>query len=70
MLKYIRFHDGKKLEQDKLLELMDAIQDALSTNASKTNPTSRSVDPSRHHEPQVVQPMPAATESEKQNVAP
>jgi hypothetical protein len=57
MLKYVRFRDGKKLEQDKLLELMDAIQDALPTSALKTNPSSRPASP-------------AATKLEKQNVPP
>jgi hypothetical protein len=64
MLKYVRFRGEKKLEQDKLLELMDAIQDALSTNAPKTNPNSRPSGPSAHYEPTSV-PM---TKLEKQNI--
>jgi hypothetical protein len=54
MLKYVRFRDGKKLEQDKLLELMDAIQNALSTN-----PNSRQSASSAHQEPHLVQTMPS-----------
>ncbi len=54
MLKYVRFRDGKKLEQDKLLELMDAIQDALPKNVPQTNPSLRPSIPSAHYEPTSV----------------
>ncbi len=60
MLKYVRFRDGKKMEQDKLIELMDAIQEALPTSASKANRSSHSAAPLTHHEPQAVQAMSAA----------
>jgi len=68
MIKYVRFRDGKELEQDKLIELMDAIQDALQTNAPQTNPSSRQLGPSPQHEPTPVHTIPAATKLEKQNV--
>jgi hypothetical protein len=61
MLKYIRFRDGKKLEEDKLLELIDAMQDALPTKVPQTNPSLHPSVPSAHNEPTSV-PMTKANE--------
>jgi hypothetical protein len=60
-LKYVRFRDGKKLEEDKLLELIDAIQNALPTNVLQKNPSSCPSVPSAHNEPTSV-PMTKANE--------
>jgi len=54
MLKYIRFFDLKQLENDKLLELMTAIEDSLPANVPRTDHSLHPFILPTHHESESI----------------